>query len=52
MVLSGEEVAFTGYSATSSTISTFEAERDARRRLMGLLADRVVARMLAAGAAS
>jgi LPS-assembly lipoprotein len=44
--LSGEEIAFTAYSATGSTISTLESERDAERRLAILLADRVVARLL------
>ena len=48
VVLSGEAVAFTGYSAGDSTLSTLESERDARRRLMVILADRVVARLLAA----
>ena len=46
-VLRGEETAFTAYSATGSTISTLESERDARRRLMVILADKVVARLLA-----
>lgn len=44
---SGEETGFTAYSATGSTISTLESERDARRRLMVILADKVVARLLA-----
>lgn len=43
----GVERSFTAYSATASTISTLEAERDARRRLMVILADAVVARLLA-----
>lgn len=42
----GVERSFTGYAATGSTISTFESERDARRRLMVILADAVVARLL------
>ena len=46
-VLTGQEVAFTAYSATGSTISTLESERDARRRLAVILADKVVARLLA-----
>ena len=46
-LLSGEESAFTAYSATGSTISTLESERDARRRLAVILADKVVARLLA-----
>ncbi|MEM7487502.1 MAG: hypothetical protein AAF390_00095 [Pseudomonadota bacterium] len=45
--LRGREIAFTGYSAGISTLSTLESERDARRRLAALLADRVVARLLA-----
>lgn len=47
VVLSGEERAFTGYDAGDSTLSTLEARRDAARRLMVILADRVVARLLA-----
>jgi LPS-assembly lipoprotein len=47
VLISGEETAFTAYSATGSTISTLESERDARRRLMVILADKVVARLLA-----
>lgn len=40
-VLSGEVDTFTGYSATGSTVETLAAERDARRRLMVILADRI-----------
>lgn len=47
VLLAGEETAFTAYSATGSTISTLESERDARRRLMVILADKVVGRLLA-----
>ncbi len=32
---------FTGYSATGSTVETLSAERDARRRLMVILADQI-----------
>lgn len=39
--------AFTGYSATGTTIATRAAEADARARLMVLLADAIVARLLA-----
>ena len=46
-VLSGREAAFTAYSATGSTISTLESERDATRRLAVILADKVVTRLLA-----
>ncbi|WP_308917146.1 LPS assembly lipoprotein LptE [Jannaschia sp. LMIT008] len=46
-VQTGRETAFTGYSASGSPISTLESERDAERRLMVILADRVIARLLA-----
>lgn len=46
-VLSGRETAFTGYSAPASTVSTRASERDARRRLAIILADKVVTRLLA-----
>ncbi|WGH77362.1 hypothetical protein [Jannaschia ovalis] len=46
-VLSGRETSFTAYSATGSTISTLESERDAQRRLAVILANAVVARLLA-----
>ncbi|CTQ32546.1 LPS assembly lipoprotein LptE [Jannaschia rubra] len=46
-VLSGRETGFTAYSASGSTVSTLESERDARRRLAVLLADKVVTRLLA-----
>lgn len=45
--LSGTERDFTAYSATGSTISTLASQRDAERRLAILLADSVVARLLA-----
>ncbi len=32
---------FTGYSATGSTVETLASERDARRRLMGILAEQI-----------
>lgn len=48
--LTGSESSFTGYSATGSTISTLESERDARRRLAVILADAVVTRLLAEAA--
>jgi LPS-assembly lipoprotein len=50
VTLTGEEIAFTAYSASGSTISTLESERDAERRLAVILADRVVARLLAESA--
>jgi LPS-assembly lipoprotein len=40
-VLSGDETAFTSYSATSTTVATIVAQRDARRRLMVIIADRI-----------
>lgn len=46
VTLSGRERSFTAYAATGSTISTLESERDALRRLAGILADQVVARLL------
>ncbi len=46
VVLSGRDATFTSYSATGSTVSTLESQRDAERRLAVILADRVVARLL------
>ena len=43
----GEVESFTSYSAASTTVATRAAERDARERLMTLLADRIVAELLA-----
>lgn len=48
-VMSGGEKSFTSYSATSTTVSTIFARRDARERLMTILADRIVADMLSRG---
>ena len=48
-VMTGDERAFVGYDAGDSALSTVEARRDATQRLMVILADRVVARLLAAG---
>lgn len=36
---------FTGYSATGTTVATLSAERDAKERLMTLLADQIVQRL-------
>ncbi|MGR3756382.1 MAG: LPS assembly lipoprotein LptE [Tranquillimonas sp.] len=57
LVSSGEVETFTGYSApvfssarstiAGNTVSVLAAERDARERLMVILADRIVARLLA-----
>ncbi len=38
---------FTAYSATSTQLATRMAQQDAERRLMGILADQVVTRLLA-----
>lgn len=48
VVASGTVNSFTGYSATGTTTVTLAAERDARERLMMILADQIVARLLAA----
>ncbi|WP_371155620.1 LPS assembly lipoprotein LptE [Jannaschia sp. 2305UL9-9] len=50
VVLSGREVNFTSYSATGSTISTLESERDANRRLAVIMADAIVTRLLSEAA--
>lgn len=42
----GEASAFTGYSATGTTVATRAAAEDARERLMALLAEEIVARLL------
>ena len=47
LVLSGSEKSFTSYSATSTTVATIVAQRDARRRLMVSIADRMTADILA-----
>ncbi|NHX28019.1 hypothetical protein HA397_29235 [Escherichia coli] len=46
VALSGTVDGFTGYSATGTTVSTLTAEQDAHQRLMVMLADRVVTRLL------
>ncbi len=43
----GSVNSFTSYSATGSTVAGLEAEDDAKTRLMRLLADQIVARLLA-----
>ena len=45
-VTRGFEETFTGYSATRLIVSTQTVERDARERLMSILADRVVTRLV------
>ena len=42
----GEVTAFTGYSATGTTVATRAAEEDARERLSVILADEILARLL------
>ena len=39
---------FTAYSATGTTVVTLAGERDARERLMNIMADQIVARLYAA----
>ncbi|MFK7875847.1 MAG: LPS assembly lipoprotein LptE [Paracoccaceae bacterium] len=48
-VASGTVNSFTGYAATDSTVATLASERDARERLMLILADQITARLLATG---
>ncbi len=45
-VMSGTVDNFTGYSATGSTVATLAAARDAQERLMTILADQIIARLL------
>jgi len=46
VVRRGRVTNFTGYSATGSTVATLAAERDALARLMVILADQVVDRLV------
>ncbi|MEL6518980.1 MAG: hypothetical protein AAFQ39_14775, partial [Pseudomonadota bacterium] len=46
LVTNGEVSNFTSYSATGTPFATQTARQDARDRLMGVLADQVVARLL------
>lgn len=46
-VASGQVRNFTGYSATGSTVETLAGERDARARLMTILADQITTRLMA-----
>jgi LPS-assembly lipoprotein len=48
VVTTGEVTSFTGYSATGTTVAVQAAERDAEARLMAILADQVLTRLLAA----
>jgi len=45
----GRVESFTSWSTTGSTVATLAAEEDAYRRLMVILADQVVTRLIAAG---
>lgn len=47
-VASGVVRSFTSWSTSGSTVATLSAESDARKRLMVILADQVVARLIAA----
>ena len=44
----GSEDSFTSYSATGSTVAGLTAKEDATRRLMAILADQIVARLMVA----
>ncbi|MCV6593062.1 MAG: LPS assembly lipoprotein LptE [Silicimonas sp.] len=48
-VARGSEGSFTSYSATSTTVATRFAQRDARRRLMVIIADRITTDLLSRG---
>lgn len=47
IVTQGRVSNFTSYSATGTTIATLSSERDAHERLMVMLADQIVTRLLA-----
>ena len=47
LIASGSVDNFTGYSATGSTVETLASERDARERLMVILADQVTNQLYA-----
>ena len=49
LALSGREQNFTTYSATSTTVATTVAQRDARRRLMVTIADAITTDIIARG---
>ncbi len=50
IMASGTLDAFTGYSASASPVATLSAQQDAHERLVVILADRLVTRLLAVGA--
>lgn len=45
IIASGDVHNFTGYSATGSTVDTLASERDARKRLMTILADQLTTQL-------
>jgi len=47
VLLSGKVDSFTGYSTTGTTVSELASRRDARRRLMIILADRITTELIA-----
>lgn len=47
VMASGTETAFTGYSATGTTVETLAGESDAFERLMRILADQITAKLYA-----
>lgn len=51
-ITKGNVGSFTGYSATGSTVATTAARTDARERLMIILADQIVTRLIAAAPAA
>ena len=50
VLFSGNVDSFTGYSATGTTAATQSAQRDARERLMTILADQIITRLMAQAA--
>ncbi|MFV0293303.1 MAG: LPS assembly lipoprotein LptE [Paracoccus sp. (in: a-proteobacteria)] len=48
-ITQGRVSSFTSYSAVGTTIATLAAERDAHERLMVMLADQILTRLLATG---
>ncbi|PVA11152.1 hypothetical protein DC366_05170 [Pelagivirga sediminicola] len=52
VVTSGKVSNFTGYSASGTTVATQAAEGDARRRLMNIMADQIVTRLIVAAPAA
>ncbi len=52
VVTSGKASNFTGYSASGSTVATQAAERDARERLMVILANQIITQLVVATPAS